>query len=86
MEIFTFDSPLLRIACVSDTHNDYCRDQIPTADIFLHAGDFTDDGTLQELQAAFKWIAALPHKVKVVVAGKYVHVPNSVLSFSTAHV
>jgi 3',5'-cyclic AMP phosphodiesterase CpdA len=65
-----FDSPSITVACISDTHNDDCRDHIPDADIFVHAGDMTDDGTLDELKAAYEWISALSHKVKVIVAGK----------------
>jgi len=65
-----FKSSLLRIVCVSDTHNDDPHRSIPMGDIFVHAGDMTDDGTLPELQAAYDWIKSLPHKVKIVVAGK----------------
>jgi 3',5'-cyclic AMP phosphodiesterase CpdA len=68
-----FESSTLRIACISDTHNDNCREDVPPADIVIHAGDFTDDGTLGELQIAVDWISALPHKVKVVVAGTFDH-------------
>jgi hypothetical protein len=66
-----FDSPAITVACISDTHNDDCRDHIPDADILVHAGDMTDDGTLDELKDAYEWISALPHKVKVIVAGKF---------------
>jgi hypothetical protein len=69
-DLVTFDSPLLRIACVSDTHNDDPTAKVPSADLFIHAGDMTNEGTLQELTKAYEWIAALPHRVKVVVAGK----------------
>lgn len=62
----------VRIVAVSDTHNDIPRpDQIPDGDIFIHAGDMTDDGTYTELKAQYDWIAALPHEVKVVIGGIY---------------
>jgi len=64
-----FSAPALRIVCVSDTHNDDCTGKIPAGDVFIHAGDMTDGGKLDELQRAFDWISALPHRVKVVVAG-----------------
>jgi len=65
-----FDSKSIEVVCISDTHNDDCGQHVPPGDIFIHAGDFTDDGTDEELQVAFDWISALPHKVKVIVAGK----------------
>lgn len=64
MKQVIFDSLKLRIACISDTHNDNCYDFIPQADILIHAGDFTDNGTIEELHDAYDWI-----KVKVIVAG-----------------
>lgn len=64
-----FDTNILRFVCVSDTHNDDCRDHIPDGDILLHAGDMTNSGSLEELQIAVDWIISLPHAVKVVVAG-----------------
>lgn len=60
----------LRILCTSDTHNNDPSAHVPHGDIFIHAGDLTDRGTFAELQTAFAWIAALPHPVKVVIAGR----------------
>jgi hypothetical protein len=59
----------LQIVCISDTHNEDCRNSIPPGDIFIHAGDMTDVGTGPELKAAFDWISSLPHKIKIIVAG-----------------
>jgi len=61
----------LRIVCISDTHNDDCTAGLPDGDILIHSGDMTDDGTMPELQAAYDWITALPHKLKLVIAGNY---------------
>ncbi|KAK4938869.1 hypothetical protein LTR10_020775 [Elasticomyces elasticus] len=80
MEQIVFDSSCLRIACISDTHNDDCRNEIPAGDIFVHAGDFTDDGTFEEISKAFDWISSLPHRLKIVVAG------NHDLGLDPAHV
>ncbi|EWC43654.1 hypothetical protein DRE_01541 [Drechslerella stenobrocha 248] len=63
--------PPVRIVCISDTHNDDRRADIPDGDIFIHAGDMTDWGTLTELQDAYNWISSLPHKLKIVVAGNH---------------
>jgi len=62
----------IRIVCTSDTHNDVPKpEEIPFGDVFIHAGDMTDDGTLEELQVAFDWISNLPHKIKLLVAGNH---------------
>jgi predicted phosphohydrolase len=44
---------------------------VPPGDIFIHAGDMTDDGTFKELHTAYTWIASLPHKLKIIVAGNH---------------
>jgi predicted phosphodiesterase len=59
----------IRIVCVSDTHNDDLTGHVPDGDVFVHAGDMTDDGTPKELEKALGWIRSLPHKLKVVIAG-----------------
>ena len=59
----------VRIVCVSDTHNDDLTGQVPAGDVFLHAGDMSDDGTHEELARALSWIRKLPHPLKVVIAG-----------------
>lgn len=64
-----FATNTLRIACVSDTHNDNPFALIPNGDIFIHAGDMTDHATVAEFTAVLDWISALPHTVKIVVAG-----------------
>ena len=60
----------VRIVCISDTHNDDCSASLPDGDILIHAGDMTDDGTMEELQKAYDWISKLPHRIKVIVAGE----------------
>lgn len=62
-----FSSPTLTVACTSDTHNE--TPVIPAADIFIHAGDITDRGTASEFEAAYNWLASLPHRLKVVIPG-----------------
>ena len=65
------NSRIVRIVCTSDTHNDVPpHGSIPNGDIFVHAGDMTDYGSYDELKTAFDWISALPHPVKIIIAGK----------------
>ena len=60
-----------RIVCVSDTHNRHRDLDIQPGDIFIHAGDITQRGTLQELQDFNEWLASLPHQHKVVIGGNH---------------
>ncbi|KAI5786959.1 Metallo-dependent phosphatase-like protein [Peziza echinospora] len=66
------NSRIVRIVCTSDTHNDVpLEGSIPNGDIFVHAGDMTDYGSYDELKTAYDWISALPHPVKIVIAGNH---------------
>lgn len=61
----------MRIVCVSDTHNLHDRIALPEGDLLLHAGDATMRGTAPEIEAFDEWLASLPHRYKVVVAGNH---------------
>lgn len=63
-------SPPLRVVCVSDTH---ClkTPYIPDGDLLIHAGDLTNKGTPQEIQAQIDWLDSLRHEHKIVVAGNH---------------
>lgn len=65
-------TPLTRpvaIVCISDTHN--AQVNVPDGDILIHAGDLTQSGSFQELRNAVTWLRALPHPVKIVIAGNH---------------
>ncbi|KAH6687363.1 metallophosphoesterase domain-containing protein [Plectosphaerella plurivora] len=64
-----FRSPPVTVVCISDTHND--QPSIPGGDILIHAGDLTQSGTFEELDAALRWLSSQPHPVKIVVAGNH---------------
>ncbi|RMD42826.1 hypothetical protein DV735_g2249, partial [Chaetothyriales sp. CBS 134920] len=59
----------IRIVCVSDTHNQ--RPEIPPRDVLIHAGDLSDNGSFEEVQAGLDWLAAQPHRHKILVAGNH---------------
>lgn len=59
----------IKLVCIADTHN--ARPELPYGDILLHAGDLSQYGTFDEIQAQLKWLAAQPHKHKIVVAGNH---------------
>lgn len=69
----------MRIVAVADTHLFHDELDVPDGDVFVHAGDLCRGGDLDELEIAAEWIARLPHRHKVIVAGNhdwaFVHEP-----------
>jgi Icc-related predicted phosphoesterase len=61
----------VRIVCVSDTHGYHDAIGVPDGDVLVHAGDLTKRGTVDEIRAVSIWLAGLPHKHKLVVAGNH---------------
>ncbi len=51
---------MLRIACISDTHDLHRRVEIPGCDLLVHAGDLTGMGALSGLVDFDHWCAGLP--------------------------
>ncbi|CZR64171.1 probable adult brain protein 239 [Phialocephala subalpina] len=63
------NKPLVKVVCISDTHTNTIN--IPNGDVLIHAGDLTNAGTVKEIQAQLDWLASLPHKEKIVIAGNH---------------
>lgn len=61
----------MRIVFTSDTHSMHDKVAVPDGDVFVHAGDLTMMGRKAEYESAAKWINALPHKHKIVIAGNH---------------
>jgi len=61
----------LRIVLSSDTHGRHGDLVVPDGDVFVHAGDFTKRGRLEEVHEFAAWLEALPHRHKIVVAGNH---------------
>lgn len=62
---------VVRFVCISDTHNNHHSLNIPKGDILIHAGDFTNTGTVAEVKNFSKWFKSLPHKYKIVICGNH---------------
>lgn len=62
-------SPPITLVCISDTHNS--RPELPHGDILLHAGDLSQYGTFDEIQAQLHWLNSHPHQHKIVIAGNH---------------
>lgn len=61
----------MKLVCVSDTHNEYDYKDMPKGDVFIHAGDLTYDGTLQETTKELGLISKLDYRYKIVVPGNH---------------
>lgn len=62
------ESPI-RIVCVSDTHNH--QPVLPPGDILIHAGDLTESGSFDEVQAGLDWLSSQSHPHKILIAGNH---------------
>lgn len=61
----------LRLVCISDTHGQHHQLVLPAGDVLIHAGDFTQFGSEEQLKDFDTWLAAQPHKTKLVVLGNH---------------
>ncbi len=62
---------MTRVVCLSDTHNRHRDLEIPDGDLLVHAGDFTGRGRHDEIASFNAWLATLPHRHKIVIAGNH---------------
>ncbi len=61
----------MKIVAISDTHGMHRKFKIPDGDLFIHAGDFTNVGELDQVKDFNDWLGELPHTHKVVIAGNH---------------
>ncbi len=64
-------SSAVRFVLLSDTHMHHGRVSVPPGDVLVHAGDATSRGTSAQLRSFAAFIAAQPHRHKVVIAGNH---------------
>lgn len=63
---------MLKIAAISDTHSDHLRLKgLPEADMLIHSGDCTHEGTIKEFQEFLEWFKELPYKYKLLTPGNH---------------
>ena len=62
----------MTILHISDTHGQHHQlRNLPLANILVHSGDFTEDGTEAEALEFLEWFTSLPHAHKILVAGNH---------------
>lgn len=62
-----------KIVAISDTHNKHSllTNDLPIADVIIHAGDCTNTGKPDELFNFLNWFSGLPYKYKIFIAGNH---------------
>ena len=62
----------MTILHISDTHGKHSQLRgLPLADVLVHSGDFTEDGTEAEALEFLEWFISTPHPHKILVAGNH---------------
>lgn len=61
----------MKICAISDTHRRHNDIYVPEADVLVHCGDFTNQGTTDELKSFLHWFSSLPHKHKIFICGNH---------------
>lgn len=61
----------LKLVCISDTHGDHEKLELPPGDVLIHAGDLTGRGTIDETQAFFRWFGLQDFTHKICIAGNH---------------
>ena len=65
------DKPM-RLLQISDTHNRHNElPSLPEADVIIHCGDFTEQGTEKEVLDFLNWLIELPCQHKIFVTGNH---------------
>ena len=63
---------MISIIHLSDTHCQHRRlTQLPDADILVHSGDFTMNGSEQEAIDFMNWFCELPYPHKIFICGNH---------------
>lgn len=62
----------MTILHLSDTHSQHRRlTELPDADILVHSGDFTMNGSEQEAIDFMDWLCDLPYPHKIFICGNH---------------
>lgn len=60
-----------RFVFISDTHTLHDKIKVPDGDVLIHCGDFTSRGSLADVRSFARFMAAMPHRKKIAIAGNH---------------
>lgn len=60
----------MRLVLLSDTHG-FHELAVPDGDVLLHAGDFSRNGGLRDVERFERFLGRLPHRHKILIAGNH---------------
>lgn len=61
----------MKLVFISDTHGKHRQIKLPKGDILVHGGDYSNMGTLEELEDFLNWMNEQDFKYKIMVAGNH---------------
>jgi|AGTN01.2.fsa_nt_gi Predicted phosphoesterases, related to the Icc protein len=61
----------MRAVILSDTHDQLSLIKVPEADLLIHCGDATGEGTVEQITRFIEELAALPHPFKILIPGNH---------------
>jgi len=61
----------MRFVVWSDTHMQHKRIPVPDGDVLIHAGDFSGQGSLDDVEYFNEFLGSLPHTYKILIAGNH---------------
>jgi Icc-related predicted phosphoesterase len=61
----------LKAVIISDTHRLHDSINLPDGDLLIHCGDFSNSGSLNDVESFLKWFGKQPHKIKLATAGNH---------------
>ena len=61
----------MRLVAISDTHLQHRKLDLPEAEILVHAGDFSNRGSVPEAREFLTWFKSLDYEYKILVPGNH---------------
>jgi len=62
---------MTKIVCISDSHSQHDKLNVPDGDILFHAGDYSSMGYPKECDDFMQWFSSQPHKYKIFISGNH---------------
>ena len=61
----------MKVVCTGDTHGLHENLNIPDGDLFIHVGDISDSGRLEDYLSFNRMLSTLSHKNKIILSGNH---------------